>query len=125
VAVVVEITDPYQSSGSRPPLIEGMFVDVLFSAPPPAGAVVIPRSALRPNDQVWVIDPENRLQIRDVQVARAGVEQAIITGGLEAGERACTSNLQYVTSGLPVRVEGDPVPSPPAAGQDQEKGGSK
>lgn len=114
VAVVVEITDPYKSSGSRPPLIEGMFVDVLFSAAPPAGAVVIPRSALRPNDKVWVIDPESRLQIRDVQVARAGVEQAIITGGLEAGERVCTSNLQYVTSGLPVRVEGD-----------QEKGGSK
>jgi len=121
VSVVVEIPNPYRRSGNRPPLIEGMFVDVLFSADPPAGAVIIPRSALRPKGKVWIIDPENRLQIRDVKVARAGVDQAIITGGLEAGDRVCTSNLQYVTSGLPVRVEGDPVPAP----AEGEKGGDK
>ena len=121
VSVVIEIANPYQRSGSRPPLIEGMFVDVLFSADPPDGAVVIPRSALRPNDKVWIIDSENRLQIRDVQVARAGVDQAILTGGLAAGDRVCTSNLQYVTTGMPVRVEGDPLPARPEG----EKGGDK
>jgi len=125
VSVVIEIPDPYKRSGSRPPLIEGMFVDVLFTAEPPPGAVVIPRSALRPNDKVWIIDEENTLQIREVQVARAGVEQAIITQGLATGERVCTSNLQYVTNGLPVRVEGDPAPARPTADQDAEKGGDK
>jgi len=127
VSVVVEIPDPYQRTGNRPPLIEGMFVDVLFSTEPPAGAVVIPRSALRPNNKVWIIDKESRLQIRDVQVARAGVEQAILTGGLATGERVCTSNLQYVTSGMPVRVEGDPAPKP-AGGREksgEKKGGDK
>jgi hypothetical protein len=34
------------------------------------------------------------------------VEQAVITGGLADGERICTSNLQYVTSGMSIRVEG-------------------
>jgi RND family efflux transporter MFP subunit len=121
VSVVVEIPSPYERTGSRPPLIEGMFVDVTFTSQPPAGAVVIPRSALRPNDKVWVIDPESRVQIRDVAVARAGVDQAIITDGLAAGERVCTSNLQYVTSGMPVRVEGDQAPAELPA----EKGGDK
>lgn len=125
VSVVIEITAPYQRSGDRPPLIEGMFVDVLFSSTPPAGAVVIPRSALRPNNKVWVVDTENRLQIRDVAVARAGVEQAILTDGLSSGERVCTSNLQYVTSGMPVRVEGDPVPAKPGPDAASEKGGEK
>jgi RND family efflux transporter MFP subunit len=128
VSVVVEIPDPYQRSGDRPSLIEGMFVDVLFSSEAPAGAVVIPRSALRPNDKVWVIDSDSRLQIRDVQVARAGVEQAILTGGLDRGERVCTSNLQYVTSGMPVQVEGAPLPAKPAqdpSGAEEEKGGDK
>jgi RND family efflux transporter MFP subunit len=125
VAVVVEIPDPYKRSGKRPPLIEGMFVDVLFTAEPPAGAVVIPRSALRPNDRVWVIDEQGRLQIREVQVARSGVDQAIITGGLSSGERVCTSNLQYVTNGMPVRVEGDPAPAPTGTAQDAAKGGDK
>ncbi len=111
VSVVVEIPDPYERSGNRPPLIEGMFVDVLFSAGPPAGSVVIPRTALRPGDQVWVIDEKRNLRIRQVQVARAGIEQAIITEGLASGDRVCTSNLQYVTDGMPCRVESDPVPT--------------
>jgi hypothetical protein len=38
-----------------------------------------------------------------------------------AGDRVCTSNLQYVTSGLPVRVEGDPEPDR----SEGEKGGDK
>jgi len=123
VSVVVEIPNPYERSGNRPPLIEGMFVDVLFSAEPPAGSVVIPRTALRPGDQVWVIDEKRNLRIREVQVARAGVDQAIITGGLASGDRICTSNLQYVTDGMPVRVEGDPVPAGDKPGPDGKKGG--
>ena len=115
VSVVVEIPHPYRAEGDRPPLIEGMFVDVLFRSDPPAGSVGIPRTALRPGHQVWTIDEDSRLRIRDVQVARAGIKQAILTSGLAVGERVCTSNLQYVTDGMPVRVEGDPDPGAPEA----------
>ena len=76
--------------------------------------MVVPRSALRPGDQVWVVDDESRLRIRRVTVARAGVDQAVIGDGLAAGERVCTSNLQYVTDGMPVRVAGE-APPPAAA----------
>ena len=123
VSVVVEIPNPYERSGNRPPLIEGMFVDVLFSSEPPAGSVVIPRTALRPGNQVWVIDEKRKLRIRQVQVARAGIDQAIITDGLASGDRICTSNLQYVTDGMSVRVEGDPVPVAEKPGPDGKKGG--
>ena len=110
VPVVVEIIDPYRMVGDRPPLIEGMFVEVTFTGQPPADAVVIPRSALRPGDQVWVVDGEQQINVRDVIVARAGVDEAVIQAGLEPGERVVTSNLQYVTDGLPVRIEGQPLP---------------
>jgi len=123
VSVVVEIPNPYERSGNRPPLIEGMFVDVLFSSEPPAGSVVMPRTALRPGNQVWVIDEKRKLRIRQVQVARAGIDQAIITDGLASGDRICTSNLQYVTDGMSVRVEGDPVPVAEKPGPDGKKGG--
>jgi RND family efflux transporter MFP subunit len=125
VKVVVEIPAPYERVGSRPPLIEGMFVDVVFESMPPAGAVVIPRSALRPNDQVWVIDPKGGLDIRSVEVARAGVDQAIIANGLAAGERVCTSNLQYVTHGMPVRVAGDPAPADDKPAETAAKDGDR
>jgi RND family efflux transporter MFP subunit len=110
VPVVVEIPDPYQRQGDRPALIEGMFVEVAFQTLPQAGSVVVPRSSLRPGDEVWVIGAKGELDIRQVTVVRAGVEQAVISGGLNPGERICTSNLQYVTQGMVVRVEGDPLP---------------
>jgi len=111
VPVVVEIPDPYRRDGDRPALVEGMFVEVVFTAPPPADSVVIPRAALRPGDLVWIVDAESKLRLREVQVVRAGVEQAVISAGLAAGDRICTSNLQYVTDGMPVQVEGDPLPA--------------
>jgi RND family efflux transporter MFP subunit len=120
VNVVIEIPDPYVRSGDRPPLVEGMFVDVLFTSAPPPGSLVIPRTALRPDDRVWVIDADSRLDIRDVTVARAGVHQAVVTGGLNPGERVCTSNLQYVTQGMPVRVAGDPEPPAARGGDDND-----
>jgi RND family efflux transporter MFP subunit len=121
VPVVVEILDPYRRLGDRPALVEGMFVSVTFSTPPQSGSVVIPRTALRPGGDVWVVSPDGKLDIRPVQVARAGTDQAVISAGLAPGERICTSNLQYVTQDMQVRVEGDPAPERPTA----DKGGDK
>ena len=119
VPVVVEIPDPYHRVGDRPALVEGMFVEVTFSMLPQAGSVVVPRTALRPDDVVWVIGSDGLLDIRPVSVGRAGVDHAVITAGLQPGERVCTSNLQYVTQDMPVRVEGDPAP----AGREPGAGG--
>ncbi|MBU8871754.1 MAG: efflux RND transporter periplasmic adaptor subunit [Gemmatimonadales bacterium] len=122
VPVVVEVKDPYAMAGSRPPLLEGMFVEVTFSAQAPADAVIIPRSALRPGNEVWVIRPNSTLEIRPVELSRAGVEEAVISSGLAIGERICISNLQFVTADLPVRVEGDPKPT---GGDASGKGGER
>jgi len=104
VPVVVEIPNPYHSDGTRPALLEGLFVQVTFSTQPPAGMVVIPRAALRPDAKVWVVTPDGLLDLRTVTVARAGIDRAVIGAGLQPGERVCTSNLQYVTQGMPVRI---------------------
>lgn len=125
VPVVVEIPNPYQRQGERPALVEGMFVEVTFSSQPHPGSVVIPRTALRPDDQVWVVGSDGAMEIRQVQVARAGVDQAVISGGLVPGERVCTSNLQYVTQGMVVRVEGDPTPAAERMPSADTKDGAK
>ncbi|MFH2052972.1 MAG: efflux RND transporter periplasmic adaptor subunit [bacterium] len=117
VPVVVEIDDPFTMQEGRPPLMDGMFVEIVFRAEAPEGAVVIPRAALRPGDQVWVVSPEQTLSIRTVEVARAGVHTAVVTSGLAPGDVVCTSNLQIVTEGLPVRMAGAPRPGGDPAGE--------
>ncbi len=106
VPVVVEIDNPFVASAGRPALLTGMFVTVEFTSDPPAGSVIIPRDALRPDNKVWVITSEHTITIRPVQVARAGVDEAVISKGLAAGEKICISNLQFVTEGLPVSLQG-------------------
>jgi RND family efflux transporter MFP subunit len=116
VPVVVEVGDPYATDDGRPPLLKGMFVQILFRAEPPAGSVTIPRRGLRPRDEVWVLDDEDNLRIRQVEVARASIETAVITGGLQPGDRLITSNLQYVVDGMAVRINGASQGGPPAEG---------
>ncbi|MFH1843171.1 MAG: efflux RND transporter periplasmic adaptor subunit [bacterium] len=115
VPVVIEIPDPYRQVGVRPPLVEGMFVEARIQGASPAGAVGIPREALRANDTVWVVDDEGVLEIRPVTVARAGVIQAIIAAGLTPGDRVCLSNLQVVSNGMAVRVADGSVARPATA----------
>ena len=103
VPVVVEVADPYAVRDGRPPLLSGMFVGVTFTSPAPDGAVTVPRQGLRPGDQVWVLDADDQLRIRQATVARAGVEDAVITAGLAPGDRLVVSNLQYVVEGMQLR----------------------
>jgi RND family efflux transporter MFP subunit len=104
VPVVVEIPNPYRTVGQRPPLVEGMFVETRILGQALPGAVTIPRAALRAENQVWVVDEEERLRIRNVTVARADVERAVITEGLSPGERVCVTSLQVVSDGMLVRA---------------------
>ncbi len=107
VPVVVEVKNPNETGWEFPPIIEGLFVTVEFRSKPLAGSVVIPRTALRAGNKVWVITEDRRVDLRSVTVAWANIENAIISAGLQAGESVCTSNLPYITEGLRVRIKGE------------------
>ncbi len=100
VPIVVEVAEPYRVGPRHRPLMSGMFVGVTFASPPPPGSVTITRRALRPGDQVWLLDGEDRLSIRTVEVARTDAQTAVIASGLAPGDRLITSNLQYVIDGM-------------------------
>ena len=114
VPVVVEVDAPY--SATSVPLMAGMFVAVDFRSAPPAGTVTIPRRGLRPGNQVWVLDEDDRLRIRNVTALHAGESDVVLSEGLQAGERLITSNLQYVVDGMQLRTADSPAPRPETDG---------
>ena len=71
--------------------IEGRLVDNVF---------VLPRSALRNDSQVLIIDTDNRLQYRTVEILRIYRDEIYITNGLNGGEVVCLSPLQTVVNGM-------------------------
>ena len=65
--------------------------------------VRLPRSAMRDDNQVLVIDDEERLRFRRVSVLRLEHDEVLISAGLEDGERVCVSAIQTVVDGMHVK----------------------
>ena len=101
INVVVQVPDPYSR---RPPLVPGLFVTVDITGHVLPHAAVIPRSAVHNGDVVWVIDNEDRLIFRSVDVALFQGHQAIVRSGLTDGERLVLTPLKTVTDGMKVRI---------------------
>ncbi len=102
VHVVVEVPKPYDTSGGRPALLPGSFVDVKINGRILNEVVSVPRHAIRDGHSVWVFE-DGALRIRDVEILRADRQQTLISSGLEKGDLVVISSLDAVTDGMTVR----------------------
>jgi RND family efflux transporter MFP subunit len=106
VHAVAQVADPYArgEEEGRPPLAAGMFVEAEILGETVENAAVLPRSVLRSDGRVLIVDDESRLRFREVEVLQTREDQVIIGKGLESGERVCLSPLAVVTDGMRVRT---------------------
>jgi hypothetical protein len=91
----------------------GLYLDAEIEGKTAADAIVLPRAALREDGSVLVVDSNDRLEIRTVEVLRLGSSEAVLSDGLASGERVCVSPLAAVVDGMRVRVQ-DPNETPEA-----------
>ena len=101
INVVVRVEKPY---AKKPPLPVGLFVVVEIEGRILPDAAVIPRSALHQGDVVWVVDNNDRLHFREVDVVRVQGDGVMVEGGLKSGEMVVISPLEAVTDGMAVRT---------------------
>jgi len=111
VNVIVSVSDPYAQDDSRtenrPPLSVGLFVEAEIIGARFDNTVKLPRSSLRERQQIYVVDAENRLRFRDVEVLRIVQDEVFIKSGLNEGDKVCISILSSPVDGMPVRLEGE------------------
>ena len=105
VHAIAQVDDPYgRTSGSRrPPLSVGMFVRAEIVGRR-TRALPLPRTAIYGNDAVWVVNDSDRLEFRKLEIFRREPDRVLATGGIEEGERVCTSRLEAAVAGMRVRV---------------------
>lgn len=99
VQAVARVTAADDPDANLPPPV-GLFVQAEIQGRSADNVVVLPRSAIRNQNQVLVVDDENRLRFRDVSLLRVYGDEAYINEGLRAGERVCISPLQAVVDGM-------------------------
>ena len=90
---------PVQQKIAQPPLLEGAFCDVDVFGKSLADQVVIPRSAIR-NGSVYLVDAENRLATKKVELMFTQDEYAVVASGLEGGESLVIANPSPAIIGM-------------------------
>lgn len=104
IYAVAEIQDPYQREGTGIPLQFGRFVQAQISGIAATQVTKVPRHLLRPGNQLLVVDAEQQLQFRQVQLSRADADFAYIGSGFEAADRLVISPVTNPLAGTLVRL---------------------
>jgi RND family efflux transporter MFP subunit len=106
--LIIAVDRPLDPAPGEQPLYAGAFVDVRIAGRMVEGAARLPRQALRNGDTVWVVNGDEKLERRAVEVAWSLPAEVMVRGGLQPGDRV-------VVSGLSAPIEGQPVAVQPAA----------
>ncbi len=104
--VVAQVDDPYgRQPDGKPPLKVGQFLEAEIQGRTLSGAYVLPRKAVRANDEVFLVTPESRIHRKRVEVAWRDDEHVVVTSGIEAGDRLSLTALSYAPDGAPVTIK--------------------
>jgi len=117
VTVVVRVDDPYAltADDDRTVLPIGLFVEAEIEGREIESVYILPPSALRSGTEVLVVDANDRLRVRPVDVLRIERDRVLVRGGLEPGERVIVTSIDVVTEGMAVRAVERPAASTAAA----------
>jgi multidrug efflux system membrane fusion protein len=102
----------------------GQFVNVRIVLKIEPEAIVIPEAAVQPGQDgsfVYMIDPDSRVLVQPIKIARQIGNDVVIGSGIKAGDQVITEIPQALQAGGTVRVAGAEA----AAGSDKAKGKGK
>ena len=100
VYVYAEVINPYQQS---PPLAIGMFVDAVIEGKTIKNGFLVPNSAINNNSNLYVINANDSLEIREIEVLGTENDYVIIKGEISEGERVVVSPLNNAKNGMALK----------------------
>lgn len=107
--VLIELEDPLalRDDAGHVPLPLNTYVRVELDAGELEDVVAVPREGLRENANVWVMDAEDRLQVRTAEILWRQEDQVAVKDLFEAGDRLIVSPLDQALPGSPLRLRGE------------------
>jgi len=103
--VVVKAVNFIGETKNRLPLVAGMYCQVNFTGKELKNIVKMPWSALQLDGQVYVVDENNIVHEKEVDIQSSRQDQVIISAGLNTGEKIITQRIPYgVVNGSKVKT---------------------
>jgi len=105
VYVVAKVDDPYSLKNMDGiPLRRGTFLTATIQGRTAKNVIVLPRTALRGKDRVWIAN-NGKLNYRKVKVVYQNKNIAIISQGIESDDQVIISLLAGVINGMGIKIE--------------------
>ncbi len=124
--VLVEVADPLRRQAGKegPPLLIGEYVKVRIEGRVLKDVFVIPRTALRDGEAIWLAGDDDTLQIRRVQTLWRDADTVVVKDGLKDGDALVVTDLPAPVAGMKIRLESGRPQAVPAApsGSKRENG---
>ncbi|MDT4291650.1 efflux RND transporter periplasmic adaptor subunit [Methylomonas sp. MO1] len=105
--LVAQVNQPFQAIADRPPLVKGLFVHAEIEGAERAGVYRLPRNAISPTQTVKLVNIEQKLEIRPVEIVRSETNAVVIQAGLNPGDRVIVSELPIAIAGTTLKVLND------------------
>lgn len=105
LSAFVEVQDPYGAGADQGvPLAVGLFVDARVQGREIPDALVVPRTALRSNNMVFVASDDGTLNMRKVSVASSNRDRAVLLAGVSPADRVITSPVRAPAEGMKIET---------------------
>lgn len=106
--ILVEVKDPLnfkKDIKDQPALLIGEYVRIEIQGRELQNVFRIPRTALRDDSMIWVVNKDSNLDIRRVGTLWRDTKTVLLGEGLEPGDQLIVSDLPAPINGMPVQVE--------------------
>jgi hypothetical protein len=101
--LLVCVRDPLSlNSGDLPTLLIGSYVRVEISGKTIFSVIPLARDHLRNGDVVWIMNLENGLEIRPVEIVFRNKLTVYVRHGLEPGERIVVTDIEAPVENMPL-----------------------
>jgi len=104
--VIAEVNEPYQQNNQGQPLISQLFVQAEIEGKSLKNVISLPHVAMSAAQNVLLVDSEQHLRIRHVEVLRSEQDRILVKNGLNAGDRVVISGIDVPVEGMTVMVDG-------------------
>ena len=101
IHAVARVSDPY-SDQNEAPLTIGMYVHAEIIGKRVIGLIEVPRTVIRNQNQLLIVDEGNRIHFRNAEIFRIDGEVVYISDGIKDNELICISQPKTVVDGMKV-----------------------
>ncbi|HEX3033967.1 MAG TPA: efflux RND transporter periplasmic adaptor subunit [Thermodesulfobacteriota bacterium] len=108
--LLIKVEDPLAllpENKDKPALILDNFVRVEIEGIELESVVAVDREFVHNGNQVWIMNDQNKLEIRTVDVVFSGQDKFYVKNGLKNGERLVTTLLSSPVEGMELRTDND------------------